>query len=85
MIVEEDEPGSPVCEFCQSEVDRVTTFTMPVAKGTKSGDLCDVCATSFAGNALFYPTNDTHLLQVMSQQTNIVLDAIKKLGAERAG
>lgn len=78
---EDEEPES--CYFCSTDGVHLERHSM----GGKTGWLCDVCAGSFAGNAYFYPEiqHPGHyaLFQVMSQQTNMILKALKPLSQQQ--
>lgn len=70
-----DEQDSDYCDFCGHE--GPTEF---YTGGEKEVSLCDVCARSFAGNVAKYPQQydpcATVLAQIMSQQTNYLLDKL---------
>lgn len=65
------------CEFCHYETNKLEFFNAP---GGKDGWLCDVCASTYAGNAYHFPDHyeNRHIMSQVSYSTNMILDAIKK-------
>ena len=75
----DEEEEESYCEFCGSEAE-----TKEYTINDKTGNLCMVCATTFSGNAFFYPgihrgqASIYQISELMSQHTNFILRELKK-------
>jgi predicted Zn-ribbon and HTH transcriptional regulator len=65
------------CESCGYETERLTLYD------SHNGDnplawLCEVCASTYAGNAYHYPRQyeNRHIMQQISYCTNLILDTM---------
>ena len=71
------------CHGCGFETDELHRYSAHVGQGeTKIFEFCDICYTSFSGNAAIYPTQYEgvgKVLQHVSYCTNLILAAIKEL------
>lgn len=68
------------CEFCHYK-----TVTDEYSNAGKSAQLCEVCASTMAGNAYFYPNPhvDADVLRMIAYTTNMILDALQGRQAMR--
>ena len=86
------QPKSEECDSCgwpTEELTEVDAYARTKGHGPFTPDdqkewawLCEVCRSSYAGNAYLYPRNydDDIVLRTIAWQTNAILDAIAKLG-----
>ena len=70
------EGGYPVeCDSCGSVA---PTYTQKIHCPDRTRELCEVCASSFIGNATRYPDQyvNVQLYQSLAQVANLILDKI---------
>lgn len=67
------------CDFCGYETKELETIEAPVT-GNK-GNVCKICFSTSAGNALIYPNqyDNKEVMKQISFVGNMILDEIKKL------
>ena len=62
------------CEFCGSETYETFTVKNDYAEKKTAGELCEVCASTWAGNAFLFPSQyDTKIFKQLSQIANFML------------
>ena len=70
------------CDSCGYETDNLTTYRdYPAEEKVR---LCNVCASTKAGNAQQYPNQypNRDVLEMIAYTTNMILDEIKKLNKQ---
>jgi predicted amidophosphoribosyltransferase len=75
LEIESDEE-EPICSCCEYETKDLKEYEM----GGKKGQLCKCCASTFAGNSFFYPSQypNSNIMKQISYCTNMILDEIRK-------
>lgn len=71
------------CYSCDYTTDKLKPYPADRGCGKEDAWLCDVCASTLAGNAYFWPTHyeSAEVMKQISYCTNLILDAIKVRGA----